>query len=113
LIGCGSGPRPPYTLAFAADGRAPRLLHAAEETAVPLTVRNTGHEAWDAAGIHVSYHWLWLVPREIAKRSRTVPFHDGIRTEIGMDVPAGGGLPSTAGCWRPTTQASIGSSGTW
>jgi lipoteichoic acid synthase len=33
--------------------------------------------------VHVAYHWLWLVPRELARRSRTVPYHDGIRTELG------------------------------
>ena len=57
---------------------------------VPLTVRNTGRDGWDASQTHVSYHWLWLVPRELAQRSRTVPFHDGIRTEIATGVPAGG-----------------------
>src|SRR5262249_15016054 len=36
-----------------------------------------------------SYHWVWLVPREALRRSRTVPFHEGIRTELARAVPAG------------------------
>ena len=39
--------------------------------------------------MHVSYHWLWVVPRELAKRSRTVPYHDGIRTELTASVAPG------------------------
>jgi lipoteichoic acid synthase len=89
---CSRVPPPPYSLAFALEGSAPRMLHAAEEIAVPLTVRNTGGRAWDAQHVHVSYHWLWLVPRELAKRSRTVPYHDGIRTELTDSVPPGGDL---------------------
>ena len=54
-----------------------------------MVVRNTGGQAWDARRVHVSYHWLWLVPRELAKRSRTLPFHDGIRTELAVSVPPG------------------------
>jgi hypothetical protein len=54
-----------------------------------LVVRNTGGRAWDARRVHVSYHWLWLVPRELAKRSRTLPFHDGIRTELAASVLPG------------------------
>jgi len=57
---------------------------------VPLTVANTGQRAWDPAAIHVSYHWLWLIPRELVRRSRTVPYHDGIRTDLGERVIAPG-----------------------
>ena len=39
--------------------------------------------------MHASYHWLWIVPRELAKRSRTLPYHDGIRTELGDTVTPG------------------------
>jgi lipoteichoic acid synthase len=46
--------------------------------------------AWDPARVHFSYHWLWLVPREIVRRSRTVPYHDGIRTELGERAVAPG-----------------------
>ena len=62
---------------------SPRLLETSQEIAVPVTVANTGGRAWDPARIHLSYHWLWLVPRELAHRSRTVPYHDGIRTDLG------------------------------
>ena len=42
---------------------------------------------WDPARVHLSYHWLWLVPRELASRSRwDVPYQNGIRTEIGRPV---------------------------
>ena len=54
-----------------------------KETAVSLTLVNTGQRAWDPASIHLSYHWVWIVPRELVRRSRTVPYHDGIRTELG------------------------------
>lgn len=50
---------------------------------MPVTIINAGQRAWDPARIHLSYHWLWLVPRELARRSRTVPYHDGIRTKLG------------------------------
>jgi phosphoglycerol transferase MdoB-like AlkP superfamily enzyme len=66
------------------------VLHAAEETSVPVTVQNIGQDAWDTSQTHLSYHWLWLVPRELLKRSRTVPFQDGIRTVIAAGVPPGG-----------------------
>ena len=51
---------------------------------------NTGTDAWDPSRVHLSYHWLWLVPRELAFRSRTLPYQDGIRTELGAPVPPGG-----------------------
>lgn len=56
---------------------------------MPLTLRNSGDNVWDAGRVHLSYHWLWFVPREFAKRSRTVPYHDGIRTELTLPVPPG------------------------
>jgi lipoteichoic acid synthase len=87
--GCSRVPPPQYSLAFSLRGRTPRILRTAEETVVPLIVKNTGGQAWDARRVHVSYHWLWLVPRELTKRSRTLPFHDGIRTELAASVPPG------------------------
>ena len=57
---------------------------------MPLTLANSGERAWDSARVHLSYHWLWLVPRELAHRSRTVPYHDGIRTDLG-DAPVAPG----------------------
>src|SRR5581483_8215387 len=59
------------------------------EITVPLTIRNTGTRSWVPDRTHVSYHWLWIIPRELAKRSRTVPYQDGIRTELGARVDPG------------------------
>jgi phosphoglycerol transferase MdoB-like AlkP superfamily enzyme len=70
-------------------GPSPRLLVAAEETTVPLAVMNSGTRAWDPARVHLSYHWLWLVPREAASRSRNVPYQDGIRTEFPVIIRPG------------------------
>jgi len=59
------------------------VLEASEEVAIPLTVVNTGLRAWDPSRVHVSYHWVWFVPREAVKRSRwDLPYHAGIRTEL-------------------------------
>ena len=87
---CGPAPPPPYHLAFSLDAASPRLLETSQEIAVPVALGNTGDRAWDPARIHLSYHWLWLVPRELAHRSRTVPYHDGIRTDLG-DAPVAPG----------------------
>jgi phosphoglycerol transferase MdoB-like AlkP superfamily enzyme len=88
--GCRRVPPPPYGHAFDLDGRPPRVLESAQEITVPLTVANTGQQAWDPARVHVSYHWLWLVPRELASRSRwDVPYENGIRTELGSPVAPG------------------------
>jgi phosphoglycerol transferase MdoB-like AlkP superfamily enzyme len=55
-----------------------------------LTITNTGVTAWNPARVHVSYHWLWLVPRELAVRSRwDLPYHEGIRTELAAPVAPG------------------------
>jgi lipoteichoic acid synthase len=88
--GCAPVPPPPYPLAFSLDVRVPRLLQTSREITVPMTVTNSGQRAWDPARVNLSYHWLWFVPRELARRSRTVPYHDGIRTDIG-DVPVAPG----------------------
>lgn len=70
---------------------SPRVLETSAETAVPLTLVNTGRLAWDPARVHLSYHWVWLIPRELPSRSRwDVPYHTGIRTELGSRVPPGG-----------------------
>ena len=92
VSGCARVPPPPYRLAFALDGRTPRLLQTSQEISIPLAVRNTGSGAWNATRVHLSYHWLWFVPRELAKPSRTVPYHDGIRSEIGTTVSPGSEL---------------------
>ncbi len=89
-MGCGRTPAPPYPLAFAIDARSPRVLEAGREIALPISVENVGQHAWESARIHVSYHWLWFIPREFATPSRSVPYHDGIRTELTSTVPPGG-----------------------
>ena len=92
-VSCARVPPPPYALAFSLDAASPRLLGASQEVAVPVSLINSGGRAWDPARIHLSYHWLWLVPRELAHRSRTVPYHDGIRTDLGnASVPPGAGV---------------------
>jgi len=96
-VACAQAPKPPYALAFDVDQRAPRVLTTSEEVTVPMTVVNRGQRAWDPAAIHVSYHWLWTIPRELLRRSRTVPYHDGIRTEIGDRAIAPGAAVSLQG----------------
>jgi lipoteichoic acid synthase len=89
--GCRRAPAPPFARAFALEGGSPRVLVASTETAVPLTLTNTGQHAWDPARVHLSYHWVWLVPRELPARSRwDLPYHEGIRTDLDATVPAGG-----------------------
>jgi len=83
LVSCARVPPGPYPLNFSIEGRSPRVLEASQEIAMPVKVANTGLRAWDPARVHVSYHWLWLVPREVVKRSRwDLPYHDGIRSEL-------------------------------
>jgi lipoteichoic acid synthase len=92
--GCRRLPPPPYERAFTLQGAAPRVLQAADEVSVPLTVVNSGRQAWDPSRVHLSYHWLWVVPREIAARSRwDLPYHDGIRSDLPAMVPPGGVVP--------------------
>jgi phosphoglycerol transferase MdoB-like AlkP superfamily enzyme len=93
---CARVPPPPYRLNFSLTAETPRLLQAAEETAVPVAVTNTGSSAWDPERIHVSYHWLWLVPRELRYRSRTVPFQEGVRSTLPARVAPGGAQPIDA-----------------
>ncbi len=87
--GCARIPPPPYPLAFTVTVSSPRLLETSRETTVPLLVSNAGQRAWDPARIHVSYHWLWLIPRELAHRSRLVPYQDGIRTDLDRTIAPG------------------------
>ncbi len=96
-VGCARVPPPPYPLAFAINVSSPRLLGTAQEVAVPLTVVNSGDREWDPARVHISYHWLWLVPRELAHRSRTVPYQDGIRTDLGASPIAPGARQAVEG----------------
>jgi phosphoglycerol transferase MdoB-like AlkP superfamily enzyme len=84
--GCRQAPRPPFVRAFSLGIKPPRLLRAGDETFLPLVVTNTGTDAWRPERVHVSYHWLWLVPRELLSRSRNVPYQDGIRTELEREV---------------------------
>jgi lipoteichoic acid synthase len=83
LASCGRAPAPPYPLSFAFDGPSPRFLETSQEITVPVALTNSGPRAWDPARVHLSYHWLWIVPREVATRSRwNVPFQNGIRTDL-------------------------------
>jgi phosphoglycerol transferase MdoB-like AlkP superfamily enzyme len=82
-LSCRRIPPPPYALAFDLAGPAPRVLETGREVVVPVTIVNTGQRAWDPERIHLSYHWLWFVPRETPARSRwDVPYHNGIRTDL-------------------------------
>ena len=94
---CRPAPSHPYPLAFSIDVASPRLLATSQEVTVPVTLANIGGRVWDPGRIHLSYHWLWLVPREIARRSRTVPYHDGIRTDLGVAPVAPGGRVALRG----------------
>jgi phosphoglycerol transferase MdoB-like AlkP superfamily enzyme len=90
--GCSRTPGPPYPLACAVDAASPRLLETSRETSVPVTLTNTGLRAWNSASVHLSYHWLWVVPRETVSRSRwNLPYHNGIRTQL-----ASAGAPGRA-----------------
>jgi lipoteichoic acid synthase len=101
---CRSVPPPPYPLAFSLSAASPRLLETSAEIAVPVSLGNSGSRAWDPARVHLSYHWLWLVPRELAHRSRTVPYHDGIRTDLGeAPVPPGAHLALQGRILAPAT----------
>ena len=91
--GCREPSRASSALSFAVQVHSPRVLRAREEIALPIVVTNSGTEAWDPARIHVSYHWLWIVPRELASRSRNVPYQDGIRTDLGRRVDPGTSIP--------------------
>ena len=83
VAGCRRVPPPPYRLAFTAEAAPARVVQTSRETVVPITLTNTGQDAWDPARVHLSYHWLWLVPRELKARSRwDVPYHNGIRTDL-------------------------------
>jgi len=89
-VGCNRVPQPPYPLRFSLQVSSPRLLESSREIAIPIAVTNTGQRAWDPARVHVSYHWLWFVPRELAARSRwNAPYHDGIRTELSEPIAPG------------------------
>jgi phosphoglycerol transferase MdoB-like AlkP superfamily enzyme len=89
--------RPPqshsYQLAFSIHAVSPRILETSREVSVPASLTNTGLRAWDPTRIHLSYHWLWIVPREIVARSRwDLPYHAGIRTDL-----AGSGSSASPG----------------
>jgi lipoteichoic acid synthase len=88
--GCRDVLRPPFERAFALQVHSPRILRAGEEVVVPLAITNTGTGNWNPQRVHVSYHWLWVVPREFVRRSRTVPYQEGIRTDIEREITPGG-----------------------
>ena len=98
---CSRNPAQPYPRAFTLSGTSPRVLQASQEIAFPMVVGNTGQLAWDPARVHLSYHWLWFVPRELASRTRTLPYHDGIRTDLVEPVAPGGLAPVHARLLAP------------
>jgi lipoteichoic acid synthase len=89
--GCREALRPPFERAFALHVRSPRLLRAGEEVVVPLSLTNTGTASWNPQRVHLSYHWLWIAPRELLRRSRNVPYQGGIRTDLERPIAAGSG----------------------
>jgi phosphoglycerol transferase MdoB-like AlkP superfamily enzyme len=91
MAACRRPPAGPYDLAFALDVSPPRLVESSRELSVPLALTNIGRRSWDPERVHVSYHWLEFVPREILSRSRwDVPYHDGIRTDLPAAIAPGG-----------------------
>ena len=102
VAGCRRAPGPPFARFASVEGRSPRVLIAEEETTVPLVVTNRGAGSWDPAHVHLSYHWLWLVPRELASRSRNVPYQDGIRTQIGRAIQPGRPVDANARLLAPS-----------
>jgi hypothetical protein len=88
--------------------RAPLAVRCGEVFEVPVTLRNTGHLAWQRSGAQptrLAYHWI-LDPGGTAP-SRLVEF-EGRRTPLGDDVPPGGAArvvgvvraPGVAGSYR-------------
>jgi len=80
--------------AFDLAGHAPRFLVASREIVVPLEVSNRGSEPWNPAAVHLSYHWVWFIPRELPHRSRwNLPYQEGIRSELPAPVAPGARTP--------------------
>lgn len=89
-MACQRLPPPPYALSFSIAVSTPTFLEASQGISVPVVVANSGLRAWDPERVHLSYHWLWLVPRELTARSRwDVPYHTGIRTDLAEPVAPG------------------------
>jgi lipoteichoic acid synthase len=80
---------PPCERSFSLQGSSPRIVHTASEVNVPLTLTNTGARDWVPGRVHLSYHWLWPIPRELLSPSRNVPYQDGIRTDLDEVVAPG------------------------
>jgi hypothetical protein len=62
----------------------PSSLDVLKLAIVPVSVRNTSNFDWPASGnrpVHLSYHWL--------DKGGKVIVHDGERTPLGNDLPAG------------------------
>ena len=89
-VACQQLPPPPYARAFTLVASSPRVLETSQEITVPLSVTNAGLQGWTPSQEHLSYHWLWIVPREVTHRSRwNAPYQNGIRTELGVPVAPG------------------------
>ena len=88
---------PPYDWSFSFQGSSPRIVHTAREISVPLTLTNAGVRTWVPGRVHLSYHWLWPIPRELASPSRNVPYQDGIRTDLDEVIPPGASVAIVPG----------------
>jgi SpoIID/LytB domain protein len=76
---------------------APASAGAGLQISVPVTITNSGTEAWNAnppSPVNLSYHWTDLAGRAV--------IWDGARTPLGSDVPAGGARQLTALITAPT-----------
>ena len=90
--GCRLQSPSPGARAFSIDGRSPRILRVDEESTFPQTITNDGTLAWNPASVHLSYHWRSLSGEKLPSAIGAPSYGDGIRTEIGSPVAAGGRL---------------------
>ena len=77
---------------------APASAGAGLAIQVPVTVTNSGTDAWNATGaspVNLSYHWSDVAGRPV--------IWDGARTPLGADIPAGGSRQLTAQIVTPNT----------
>jgi phosphoglycerol transferase MdoB-like AlkP superfamily enzyme len=80
------------------DQRTPAVVWANRLQTVRLTVRNAGSATWsEAAGDHISYHWLDQAGATVG---------EGVRTSFVAPVPPGGEVEIDARVLGPTTSGS-------
>jgi len=79
------------------EGQVPRLA-VSQSVKVPVSVRNTSNFSWNPSGDHpvrLAYHWFDKDGREIV--------HDGERTFLAVDLPAGSTAKLSATVTAPPT----------